>query len=851
LVFTPFLGDVELKENSDSGSKRGVAVPDAKKTLTELLTDSEEVSELLQVYGIDPSEKKQTKQRLEQLLAQIGEEQLLASLFELASGFALMAQEIFDLVQEAEVGIQGQILLPTQGTPLALAALDSGWAFSSAAPIKTNIDERAHALIGRLSGIVETLDPNQLIRNATETHETSLGRSLSRSRDPEARILRQVLRRSAERTRDYEAFSEADRRGISTAVDALNEARGHLSGVPLPAGLKATLDELETRCQATLDAMAHAEAEEGEANPMVSALADEIQIASIRLRELAEEAAEVERAEGGFRDFLKSDFWFQRWRIYELWVLCRVFRTLQRVGGKVTFRRVINGIWHLKYGRDTEPIATCEIGGRHLDIYYQLYRTDEDASALPDEKTADMPDIAVFERTSEDTTGGDSESASLGRAVAVIDPKHGLSFNYKKVDEVLTRYAHQFQADLTAVVNYYPMRSYPFNLSMLRDKRLILASGVAPGSVFSRRLELSLEDTLLSRNLVSLKPIAEEPKIKPERRRAEAGVLLYLAKHAIEVDEPAGLWILSERGGVVPVSGLGKFSGQEIEGIDATRDGAAWVLQTSKQWVWLADKRKPRVFEKSNELLLSIGWNPTGKHFAAASGNGLRVWKRDGSEFALIPYPRGINQFRPAVGWEATGDAVILEVSEDYSSPLSLIRLDLSGHQTLLYKGAGKSSSHIDLTVIPLGPQEGTLFHSVNLGKMLVIHTGAQQWNESESPLSVSPSGNYRVFDGPRSNRREDNVHLLRLEKCNDQATQLPLVRFRGWIGNSIKWSLDESRMAFLVSREEAGHRRRINTLMYVRPGDRYAEAVSLPGQNPESFAWLERSLLETFLQTM
>ena len=104
------------------------------------------------------------------------------------------------------------------------------------------------------------------------------------------------------------------------------------------------------------------------------------------------------------------------------------------------------------------------------------------------------------------------------------------------------------------------------------------------------------------------------------------------------------------------------------------------------------------------------------------------------------------------------------------------------------------------------------------------------------------------MFKGPKSRRSEDNVYLLRLEKCNDQATQLPLVRYRGWIGNSIKWSFDESRFAFLVSREDARYRESINTLMYARPGDRYAEAVSLPGQDPESFAWLERSLLESFL---
>jgi hypothetical protein len=822
--------------------KESVQAP--KKLLTELLTDSEEAGDLLQLYGIRAADKKQSKQRLEELMAQIGEAQLLASLFELASGFALMAQEIFDLALEAGVGIQGQILLPTRGTTLALTALDSGWAFSSAAPINTELNDRAHALIGRLSGIVDALDPEQFFRSATETRETSLGRSLRRSPDPQAQMLRRIMRSSAERTYEYETFSDADKHGVASALNALHQARSHLSGVHLPVGLKATFDELETRCQAILNAMAQTTEQRGEANPIVSALADEIQLVSIRLRELAEETGEAERAEGGFQDFLKSDFWFQRWRIYELWVLCRVFRTLQRLGGKITFEQVINGVWHLKYGRDHEPIATCEIGGRHLDLYYQLYRTDRDATGLPDEKVADMPDIAVFERVHESKANANSKSVSLGRAVAVIDPKHGLSFNYKKVDEVLTRYAQQFRADLTAVVNYYPMRSYPFNVSTLREKRLILASGVAPGSVSGRRLELCLEDTLLSGKLASLKSIAEPPKLKSERRRAEAGLLLYIATEDIEVDEPAGLWVLSERGGVLPVFEALKFAGEEIEAIDAASDGTVCVLQTSKQLVWLIAQRKPQVFDKPNDLRASAGWNPAGTNFAAVSRDGLHVWARDGSKSALIRFAN--NQYGADVAWESTGDAVILQFRPD-SSPYRLIRLDLSGHETLLYEGPDRSSSHLNFSAIPLGQGKGTLVSS-RWGTMLVTPTTAQQWKESDMPLSVSPSGTYCVFDGPRSKHWKEDVHLLRLETSNDHENQLPFVRFRGGVQNSIRWSLDESRFAFLASREDGiGYRRRTNTLMYGRPGDRYAEAVSLPRQNPQTFTWVTRSLLDSF----
>ena len=817
-------------------------MPTPKKSLNELLTDDEEARDLLQLYGIEAPDKEQTKQHLDQLIAQIGEGQLLASLFELASSLALMAQEIFDLALEAGVGIQGQVQFPTERTPLALSALDSGWAFSSASPMNTDVNERAQALISRLSAIVDDLDPKQLIKKAEETYETELGRALSQRTDLQAQALRSAL--PVEETNDFEAFSEADKRGVSSALNALHQAQSHLSGIHLPSGVKATFDELERRCQVILDAMAKAEGQDGEAaNPTISALADEIQMVSMRLRELAEETSEAVRAEGGFRDFLKSDFWFQRWRIYELWVLSRVLRTLQRVDGRITLRRVINGVWQLKYGRDYEPIATCEIGGRHLDFYYQLYREDRDATELPDEKVADMPDIAVFERVCESNTDIDSKSAFFGRAVAVIDPKHGLSFNYKKVDEVLRRYAQQFQPALTAVVNYYPMRAYPFNLSILHEKRLILASGVAPGSVSLRRLELSLEDTLLSLNLVSPNPIAEPPKIKPLRRRAETGVLLYIATRTIEVDEPEGLWILSERGGVVPVPEGLKVVDEVIQAIHSTADGAVCVLETSKQLVWLVEKRKPRVINKPDNLHRSIGWNPHGVYFAATSGDGLCFWTRDGSERDLIPISGGIKYDDNAV-WDPIGDAVILQVHGGYSSPTRLMRFDLSGHQTLLYEASQKDFLNTYLTVITLGQKERALINS-SLGSLLLTNAGVQQWEESEAPLAASPSDAYRIFDGPRSKHWKEDVQLLRLETSSAQTKPLPLVRFRGRLGSAIRWSFDESRFAFLVSRDDADGTR-MKTLMYARLGDRYAEAVSLPGQDPQIFGWVMRSLLES-----
>jgi hypothetical protein len=158
---------------------------DTKMTLGGLLTDNEEASELLQIYGIEAMEYQDTRQRLQQLVAQIGEEQLLMSLFDLASGFALMAQEIFDLVREAGVGIRGQILLPARETPVAFAAVDSGWAYRKADLLVGDIDQRAGALISRLLAL-DAFDPKQLVRTVSKTRDTKVGLFLRSWPHPQA-----------------------------------------------------------------------------------------------------------------------------------------------------------------------------------------------------------------------------------------------------------------------------------------------------------------------------------------------------------------------------------------------------------------------------------------------------------------------------------------------------------------------------------------------------------------------------------------------------------------------------------------------------------------------------------------
>src|SRR5215831_13030230 len=84
----------------------------SKPKLRELLTDPEEIRDVLEAYGETvPDSVKAAKERLVELLADLSEEELLNTCFRLAANFARMAHEILELC--GEFGIQGQIRLNT------------------------------------------------------------------------------------------------------------------------------------------------------------------------------------------------------------------------------------------------------------------------------------------------------------------------------------------------------------------------------------------------------------------------------------------------------------------------------------------------------------------------------------------------------------------------------------------------------------------------------------------------------------------------------------------------------------------------------------------------------------------
>jgi len=173
------------------------------------------------------------------------------------------------------------------------------------------------------------------------------------------------------------------------------------------------------------------------------------------------------------KDFFNFNFWKQRWRIYELWVLAHVLNLLRRQGARVSdSSRVKDGLWTLKYGKDKKPILKLSTNAIELEIYYQYVQDSENGG--------DMPDIAV--------------KIANGDFALVIDPKLGYLDKNSELRRVAKNYANQFKPLLSCAVNYFD-KSPAFE-ELCASTRAVVLWGVAPGGKSTPQFDQEMLDTL-------------------------------------------------------------------------------------------------------------------------------------------------------------------------------------------------------------------------------------------------------------------------------------------------------------------------------------------------------------------
>ncbi|PYQ30575.1 MAG: hypothetical protein DMF56_07125 [Acidobacteria bacterium] len=774
--------------------------------LSELFRDSRDVEDFLAAYGEEiPPKPDDARKHALTIVETVDPTHVVGVLFGFARNFARMVSEIADFCATQGAAISGQIQLPHDEVSLDLRSLQSAWAFAGSAPDVASLEARSHALAAALEDVALRLNSGDLVREETEERLTGFGRALRSSPDP---VHRMISRSISGTTRDihHELVSEADLRALELAIEAVDETSSALAAVPLSAAAATALQQVQQHLPALVEELRHKEIDPtGEASPIVLGLTDEIMLLTTQLRDLGAEMVEGERVSRGFQDFLRTEFWPARWRVYELWLLVRLLGVLKGIGGRLQLFGVDKGIWRVRYGHAEEPVARATFSAGEVDFYYQYWRDSAEG--------ADMPDLVAAMRG--------------GRPIAVIDPKHGRSYSRSRVQAVLTRYATQLDADLTAIVNYFPMRSYPFENVRTPMRSWILASDVAPGTNASRRLELLFEETLRGRGFHE----AEEPYISSptasQPRAVRPADLIYWATEEREVDEPAGFWRSSADATTLPVKGL---AGRDNVQLDASPDGMGLLILREPDVTLLRVGQAPKRIADwtSKYFISSVGWSPDGEYFVLPLDKGIVLFDRSGDRVDGWPDGAGF------MGWHPEGHSLYcLSGSGETSRTLTFFapdrgviwerRLTFTGNvRTSLLKGR-----------VERGPtDDSVLLHIDYVGKYR-IDGGAVEPSDEGMPLSVSPSGRHVIEEGPHS--RHDRT-LLRITDRRGQ--QLPLVRYTGPLPPFVRWSPDEARFAFIAQDRDLPAR-----LFTVRVGERHARATSLPGQEPATFAWVSPKL--------
>jgi hypothetical protein len=366
---------------------------------------------------------------------------LMSQVIQIRLPFMEMMRDIADFLQSAEVKARGsaRFVLLEDARDLKIEFGEQMQAaiarcFDKAELLKATdeIDRRIEQVVNGVQSILRRLHPKEIRR------DTALSQSYSRSADPWDKHLAQRFKRT-----EYD-YNPADSK-------TLDEIKGELESVLQicrklsDAGqLSGTLEHLQKLTSLTRDAetkVKHVRSQCSHRWPPAA-----VQIKSEEktwivhhvqsLKELLFAVSEFSTELGTLADFFNLDLWQHRWRIYELWTLVHLVMQLSHAGFQVDLStRVRDGVWSLKFTKDSSPVATLLSPIGKLDLYYQLYRKTREHG--------DMPDIALV-----DAGGG---------YVLVADPKHGLSYSRHKLAKVATRYHESFSPSLTVIHNYYPM----------------------------------------------------------------------------------------------------------------------------------------------------------------------------------------------------------------------------------------------------------------------------------------------------------------------------------------------------------------------------------------------------------
>jgi hypothetical protein len=392
--------------------------------------------------------------------------------------FIKMASDVCTMLTSLEASIRGNIhfvVLPEQAAELSLdfgaqmrAATATALRVSALAAADLDIQGKLDVARRSVRRLLDGFQP----RSVTRYDETGqLLRDLADS-DPRQRLLREI---QAERFRSEEReFNPADAAGmerVASAAHRLQElgerlllGRADQSGPSSGAGAEDLRSALGKMANLTATKAREARSMRSwDHPPAPRTLSDRQYITAQQdldaLRRALLAGSETEAASGELFDFHSLEFWKQRWRLYELWLLALIVAWLSGLGGEICDAgRIVDGRWSLKFTRDTLPVLGFAWARQRFDLYYQYFEAKG--------ATANMPDLALKHHG--------------GEFVFVLDPKHGKSYDRKDLNEVCLRYADAFTPAASCVMNYFP-RTDPVE-RLAADSSCTVLYGIQPDS---------------------------------------------------------------------------------------------------------------------------------------------------------------------------------------------------------------------------------------------------------------------------------------------------------------------------------------------------------------------------------
>jgi hypothetical protein len=243
-------------------------------------------------------------------------------------------------------------------------------------------------------------------------------------------------------------------------------------------------------------------------------------------------------------------------------------------------------------------------------------------------------------------------------------------------------------------------------------------------------------------------------------------------------------------------------------------------------------KKNPQVMANPEFYQRGV-WSPNGKLFAMCPGHSVIILDQEGQKISDVPA-----QDIRRICW--IDDETLWGLTSGFAYSGSLIRVRMPNSCETIHRWE-KGPSY-DARFLPLGPQGDILIGERGNFRNQLTPKGEFLPIEYNLPLAnirgVSPSGRYRVANGPQSYR--EGVTLLKIIDMADKDLEHPLVRFYGGPFGAMLWSPDETRVAFLARRDDGSA-----MLLSFRIGDRHAAAVSMPNQEPSCFAWFMPSMVK------